>query len=248
MLTADDPHPVLFHRSEGAGDVLLTCEHGGRLVPRVLGDLGVAAEEMERHIAWDIGALALSQALLQRVSARLVSQRYSRLVIDCNRGPVSPDLVPAVSDETRIPANHDLSAEDVQARTAAIHTPFHDRITAEIAQDRPRLLVSIHSFTPVMGTEARTMHAGFLANRMPDVAHSFMASIGTAAPDLVLSLNEPYTVDDISDFTVPVHGEGNGLPHVLVEVRNDQLQDEGGISRWADLLAIAISNVEGDAR
>ncbi len=244
MLTADDPSPVLFDRSPGPGHVLLTCEHGGRAVPRALGDLGVAAADMQRHIAWDIGALDLSLALLAHVSARLVSQRFSRLVIDCNRGPASPDLIPTVSDETHVPGNRDLSQADVGARTAAIHTPFHDRIAAEIAGERPRLLVSIHSFTPMMGQQRRQMHAGFLANRMPEVAERFMASIGAAAPELVLSMNEPYTVDDISDYTVPVHGEGNRLPHVLVEVRNDQLQDPAGISRWADLLAIAIREVE----
>ncbi|MDF1736726.1 MAG: N-formylglutamate amidohydrolase [Minwuia sp.] len=244
MLTADDPAPVLFERSPGAGGVLLTCEHGGRAIPRALGDLGVAAADMQRHIAWDIGALALSQALLQRVSARLVSQHFSRLVIDCNRGPASPDLIPAISDETHVPGNRNLSQSEIQARTSAIHTPFHDCIAAEIVRDRPRLLVSIHSFTPVMGQDRRRMHAGFLANRMPEVAARFMTAIGAAAPELVLSLNEPYTVDDISDYTVPVHGEGNRLPHVLVEVRNDQLQDPAGISRWADLLAIAIRDVE----
>lgn len=244
MLTADDPEPVLFQGSPGGGKILLTCEHGGQLVPRALGDLGVSAADMQRHIAWDIGALALSQALLENVSARLVSQRFSRLVIDCNRGPASPDLIPTVSDETHVPGNRDLSPTEVGARTAAIHAPFHDRIAAEIARDRPRLLVSIHSFTPVMGQQCRHMHAGFLANRMPEVAERFMATIGAAAPELVLSMNEPYTVDDISDYTVPVHGEGNRLPHVLVEVRNDQLQDPAGIRRWADLLAIAIRDVE----
>ena len=248
MLTADDPQPVLFHRSAGPAGVLLTCEHGGRLIPRVLGDLGIASADMDRHIAWDIGALDLSQAILERVSGRLVSQRFSRLVIDCNRGPASPDLIPDISDETHVPGNRDLSATDVQARTAAIHTPFHARVAAEIAGDRPALLVSVHSFTPVMGTDRRAMHAGFLANRMPAAAHRFMASIGRAAPDLVLSLNQPYTVDDISDYTVPVHGEGNGLPHVLVEVRNDQLQDPAGIARWADLLTLAIRDMEDEAR
>ena len=244
MLTADDPEPVLFQGSAGGGEILLTCEHGGQLVPRALGNLGVSAADMQRHIAWDIGALALSQALLENVSARLVSQRFSRLVIDCNRGPASPDLIPTVSDDTPVPGNRDLSQTDIGARTAAIHTPFHDRIAAEIARDRPRLLVSIHSFTPMMGQQRRHMHAGFLANRMPEVAERFMATIGAAAPELVLSMNEPYTVDDISDYTVPVHGEGNRLPHVLVEVRNDQLQDPASIRRWAGLLAIAIRDTE----
>lgn len=199
---------------------------------------------MDRHIAWDIGAMALSLALMKRVSGRLVAQHYSRLVIDCNRGPQSPDLVPSISDGTHIPANTALSAPDIDARMAAIHAPFHARIAGEIQQLRPALLVSIHSFTPVMTGVARPMHAGFLSNRMPAVSDCFMASFGRHAPDLVVAQNAPYEVDDISDFTVPVHGEANGLPHVLVEVRNDQLQDEQGIERWADLLARAIDDVE----
>ena len=96
----------------------------------------------------------------------------------------------------------------------------------------------------MMGQQRRHMHAGFLANRMPEMAERFMATIGAAASELVLSMNEPYTVDDISDYTVPVHGEGNRLPHVLVEVRNDQLQDPASIRRWAGLLAIAIRDTE----
>ncbi len=248
MLTAADADPVLFHRAEdggaGKGHVLLTCEHGGRAIPSALGDLGIAATEMDRHIAWDIGAMALSLALMQRVSGRLVAQHYSRLVIDCNRGAVSPDLIPAVSDGTYIPANADLSTGESSARMAAIHAPFHARIAHEIQQLRPRLLVSIHSFTPVMAGVARPMHAGFLANRMPEISDRFTASFARHAPELIVAQNAPYAVDDISDYTVPVHGEQNRLPHVLVEVRNDQLQDRQGVERWADLLAKAIHDLE----
>ncbi len=248
MLTAADADPVLFHRARAdgtdGGRILLTCEHGGRAIPSALADLGIPAAEMDRHIAWDIGAMALSLALMHRVSGRLVAQHYSRLVIDCNRGPVSPDLVPDVSDGTHIPANKGISQAGIDARMAAIHAPFHARIAAEIRHQRPALLVSIHSFTPVMAGVSRPMHAGFLANRMPAVSDRFMASFARHAPELTVAQNAPYAVDDISDFTVPVHGEANRLPHVLVEVRNDQLRDEQGIERWADLLALAIHDVE----
>lgn len=246
MLTATDADPVLFHRTGSKGGILLTCEHGGRAIPSGLGDLGVPAAEMDRHIAWDIGAMSLSLALMKRISARLVAQHYSRLVIDCNRGHQSPDLIPAVSDGTRIPANARLSAAEINARMTAIHAPFHARIADEIQQHRPTLLVSIHSFTPVMAGVRRPMHAGFLANRMPQVSDGFMASFARHAPELVVAQNAPYEVDDISDYTVPVHGEANRIAHVLVEVRNDQLQDENGIERWADLLARAIDDVEAN--
>jgi predicted N-formylglutamate amidohydrolase len=248
MLTATDADPVLFHNAgsdtPNDGRILLTCEHGGRAIPSGLGDLGVCAAQMDRHIAWDIGAMALSLALVKRVSARLVAQRYSRLVIDCNRGPISPELIPVVSDGTHIPANAGISATAINARTDAIHAPFHARIAKEIRQLRPALLVSIHSFTPNLAGVVRPMHAGFLANRMPDVSERFMASFARQAPELTVAQNAPYEVDDFSDYTVPVHGESNCLPHVLVEVRNDQLRDDRGIERWADLLSKAINDVE----
>ncbi|WP_417516593.1 N-formylglutamate amidohydrolase [Minwuia sp.] len=237
MLSSDDPHPVIAYNAGGDGPVLITCEHAGRETPSALGDMGVPATDWGRHIAWDIGALDLARAVSDRLDARLIAQRYSRLVIDCNRAHISPELVPTASDGTAIPANADLSDADRTARIAAIHTPFHDRIAAEIERQRPALIFAVHSFTPHMNGADRPWHAGFLANRMPEAAEAMVRISAGRAPYFRFALNEPYTVDDVSDYTLPVHGEQNGIPHALVEIRNDQLASDAGIEFWADHLA-----------
>ncbi|WP_416899142.1 MAG: N-formylglutamate amidohydrolase [Minwuia sp.] len=241
MLHIDDPDPVLTHNIDAAGPVLITCEHAGRATPAALGDMGVGPADWERHIAWDVGAFDLSKALAERLQARVVAQAYSRLVIDCNRALIAPDLTPEVSDGTEIPANRDLSETAKAARIGAIHAPYHDRIAAEIERARPELLLSIHSFTPEMNGESRPWHAGFLANREPATAETLLAIASGREPYLTFAYNEPYTVDDISDFTIPVHGEKGGIPHALIEIRNDQLGTPGGIDYWADLLAGAVN-------
>jgi predicted N-formylglutamate amidohydrolase len=240
MLNENDPAPVLQHNRDATGPVLFTCEHAGRATPAVLGDMGVSDADWERHIAWDVGALALAESLADRMGCRLISQRYSRLVIDCNRALISPELIPEASDRTVVPANEAISDAERQSRIDAIHAPFHDCVAAEIERQRPRLIFPVHSFTPRMNDQDRPWHGGFLANRMPEAAESLLMATAGRAPYLNFALNEPYTVDDISDYTVPVHGEQNAIPHALVEVRNDQLLHESGIEFWADLLGRAI--------
>ncbi len=243
MLHETEPAPFTTHRPSRHGPVLLTCEHAGREIPASLGDLGVPAAEMERHIAWDIGALELARALSETLQARLVASRYSRLVVDCNRSLRAPDLMPAVSDGTHVPANRAIEAEDRQRRIDALHRPYHQAIEDEIDSDRPLLLVAVHSFTPRMNGSDRPWHCGFLANRRPQHAEKLLAAVAQRAPALRLAVNEPYTVDDISDYTIPVHGEQGGIPHVLVEMRNDQLTDDRRFAEWVTLLTAAIGDV-----
>lgn len=240
MLNENDPAPVLLHNHDATGPVLFTCEHAGRATPSILGDMGVSEADWERHIAWDVGAQALAELLADRMGCRLISQRYSRLVIDCNRALISPELTPEVSDGTEIPANKAILDAEKRLRIDAIHTPFHDCVGAEVKRLRPRLIFPVHSFTPHMNGQNRPWHCGFLANRMPEAAEALLAAAAGRAPYLNFALNEPYTVDDVSDYTVPVHGEQNGIPHALVEVRNDQLLHASGIEFWADLLGGAI--------
>lgn len=241
MLARNDPDPVISLNEDAAGPVLLTCEHAGRLTPGALGGMGVAAADWDRHIAWDVGALALAKSLSRALDARLIAQRYSRLVIDCNRALIAPDLIPEISDGTTIPGNRDLTAEARAARVEAIHRPYHDCIAASIERRQPLFIFAVHSFTPVMNGAARPWHCGLLANRMPEAAEALLGIAQARAPFLHFALNEPYTVDDISDYTVPVHGERNGIPHALVEIRNDQLQSDEGVAFWSGLLAGAIT-------
>ncbi|MFP6759401.1 MAG: N-formylglutamate amidohydrolase [Alphaproteobacteria bacterium] len=241
LLEPTDPPPVTVINGNGASPFVLTCDHAGRVVPERLGDLGLSAAEMDRHIAYDLGAAALARRLSQRLDAPLVAQSYSRLVIDCNRNPDVAASIVGASDGTRIPANQGVSDADRGHRRAEIHAPYHAAITALLdtraAAARPAILFSVHSCTPVMNGFARPWHAGLLYNRDPRFSHVLMPLLAAAAADLNFAFNQPYTVNDEEDYTIPIHGEARGLVHGLVEIRNDQLADETGVERWAELLA-----------
>jgi predicted N-formylglutamate amidohydrolase len=240
LLGPADPDPVEVVNPHGGSVVLLVCEHAGRAIPSALRDLGIAVGELDRHIAYDIGAEGLARKLSERLDATLVLQRYSRLVIDCNRPCEAPDCMPAASDGTAIPANCAITDADRSRRLEEIHRPFHDAIGSLLDRregQRPTIIVTIHSFTPRLGNAARPWQIGVCFNRDGSFARKFMQAFQPANPEISAAYNEPYTVDDMSDYTIPVHAERRRLPHVLLEVRNDQLADDAGQQRWAGLIA-----------
>src|ERR1700742_107935 len=128
LLGASDVPPVLEQNAGGRSPFLLTCDHYGRLIPRVLGDLGLPESELTRHIAWDIGIAGVAEAVSKRLDAHLVAQRYSRLVIDCNRPPTAPSSIPIISEATTVPGNEGLARDDAEARRRQIFDPYHRRI------------------------------------------------------------------------------------------------------------------------
>lgn len=255
LLQAGDPVPVEWINSAGASTIFLTCEHAGRAVPRALGDLGIPAEEMDRHIAYDVGAEGVARGLAERLDAGLILQRYSRLVIDCNRPLEAKDCIVKQSDGTVIPSNADVSDRERQRRYVEIHQPLHEAIAVALDQrqatGRPLVLVSVHSFTPIMRATGavRDFELGLLYNRDARFAERLAETFGAANADVTVKLNAPYHVDDVSDYTIPVHGERRGIPHVLLEVRNDLINDARGQQEWADRLAgpllLAAENLEG---
>ncbi len=240
LLEPDEPPVFRVEREQGASPFFLTCDHGGRRLPRRLGDLGLPASELERHIAWDIGASAVTSLLAAALDAFAIHQTYSRLAIDCNRDPSVETSIVTVSELTEIPGNRGLSAEARRMRAAEIFEPYHRRITAELetrkAGERPTVLIAMHSFTPVFKGVARPWHVGVLYNRDPRFAHALKALL-EAEGDLVVGDNEPYAISDLSDYTIPVHGERRGLPHVEIEIRQDLIAETAGQRAWADRLA-----------
>src|SRR5580704_16679904 len=153
LLGSEDVPPVFEGNSAGRSPFLLTSDHYGRRIPRSLGDLGLPAGELTRHIAWDPGIAGVADALSKHLGAHLIAQRYSRLVIDCNRPPGVPSSIPRISEATIIPGNEALTREAAQARREAIFDPNHRRIAevieARLRNSMPTVLVSLHSFTPV---------------------------------------------------------------------------------------------------
>jgi predicted N-formylglutamate amidohydrolase len=240
LLGAGDPPVFTVHNGSGKSPWLLIADHAGQRVPRALHDLGLAQSELDRHIGWDIGIAGVTAQLAAALDAVAITQTYSRLVIDCNRPHASPTLIAERSDGTEVPGNAGLDAAQRQQRIDEIFAPYHARIVQELdarlAQARPTLLVAMHSFTPAMGGIARPWHAGVLYHRDSRLAHALRDAL-QAEGDLVVGDNQPYAVSDSSDYAVPVYGEGRGLPHVELEIRQDLIADEGGQLLWAQRLA-----------
>lgn len=240
LLTRDDPSPVAIHRAQGGSPFVLVCDHGGNLVPRRLGTLGLAQSELDRHIGWDIGIFETSRRLSDRLDAPLIAQLYSRLVIDCNRAPSVDSAMPAVSDGTAVPANQAIAPDEALMREAEIFRPYHDAVARmlddRLKAQRPAILIAMHSFTPHLSGRARPWHIGVLFNRDARLGRE-LAALLRQEEGLCVGVNEPYVVDMQNDYTIPVHGEGRGIPHVEIEIRQDQLADAAGWDRWAERLA-----------
>jgi predicted N-formylglutamate amidohydrolase len=240
LLDPDEPDPVIVDNEAGPSVFFLTCDHAGRAIPRRLGRLGLPEAETLRHIAWDIGIGAVGQGLSSLLDAACIRQTYSRLVIDCNRDPAVPSSIPEVSETTEIPGNRHLSDAARAARREAVFRPYHERIAAALdrraAAGRPTALIALHSFTPVFKGEVRRWHAAVLFNRDPRLAR-VLAALLRAEGGLVVGENEPYAVSDLTDYTVPVHGERRGLPHVEIEIRQDLVGESDGQAVWAERLA-----------
>lgn len=242
LIAEDEPGPVAVDRPAGTSPFLLIGDHAGNLVPRALAGLGLPGTELERHIGIDIGIRGVGAALSAALDATFIHQRYSRLVIDCNRKPDSTDAMAEVSDGTRVPGNVAMSATDRAARINEIFAPYHARIAAEIAARIDRgaapVLVALHSFTPRHGDfpAPRPWHIGVLWNRDDRLARPLIDAL-RGEGDLVVGINQPYGVSDELDYAVPVHAEARGLVHVEVEIRQDLIADEAGQAAWASRLA-----------
>jgi predicted N-formylglutamate amidohydrolase len=251
LLGEGDIPPVHEANAEGASPFLLIADHYGRVLPRGLGDLGVVEGELKRHIAWDIGIAGVTERLAKRLDAHLVAQRYSRLVIDCNRPPAAVSSIPVISEDTAIPRNEGISEHERDARRREIFEPYHHRIDAVINgrlhDKRSTVLVSLHSFTPVYAGVARPWHIGALYNRDTVLPHLLLKHL-RAESDLVVGDNEPYAVSDLTDYTIPVHGEARGLINTGIEIRQDLITDQSGQQQWAERLATILAEIEAELR
>ena len=240
LLGEADPPPVEVVRPGGASPFFLTCEHSGKAFPRRLGTLGVGPRDLERHITYDIGAAGVARGLSARLDAHLVLQRYSRLVVDCNRWPSAHDFIAKVSESTEIPGNQDVSEADARAREREIFLPYHDTIRAALDEreqsGRITVVVAVHSCTPVYHGVSRPWHVGVLYEHDPRFARILLGILQDEA-DLCVGDNEPYYMTSDKDYAVPVHGHGRGLPHVELEIRQDLITTEPGQEAWADRLA-----------
>jgi predicted N-formylglutamate amidohydrolase len=240
LLLEDEESPFIAVNDTGHSPYVLICEHASKRLPKRLGDLGLAAADLERHIAWDIGAENVARLLSRLIDAPLLLQRYSRLAYDCNRPPEAPDAIPAVSETTAIPGNARLSADERLARVCEIYRPFHDGISALLDRrstaGQRSILVSIHSFTPVYKGKERKVELGILHDRDTSLSSRLIKSF----PNVDARLNEPYGPKDGVLHSLNMHGWVRGLQHAMIEIRNDLISTERGQDEWAQRLSVPL--------
>jgi len=247
LLAGDEPPPVLATRRNGQSAFVIAVDHASRRIPRCLASLGLAQSDLERHIAWDIGALAVAQSVSASLDAPLIAQNYSRLVIDCNRRPGDPTSIPTISESTRIPGNLNLPAEQVCVRQREIFEPYHEHLSALLeeraAAGRRTILIVQHSMTDVFKGSRRAMHAAVLYNRDPRFAGCLLQALRSEA-GLIVGDNEPYSGKQEVGYTLPHHGERRGIPHVEVEIRQDLIQLASGQVEWSHRMTAALLAAE----
>ncbi len=240
ILMSDEPPAFSVLNEHGQSNVVLLCDHASNRVPKQFRGLGLDADQLASHIAWDIGALWVARYLSERLDAPLVFSNYSRLVIDCNRCLEREDLIPATSANIAIPANEQLTQEERLLRRIHFFDPYHKAIDALLSTrtSQTSLLLSIHSFTPFLHTQDRPWpiavcyeNDSVLSKRL---RIAMQAQLSEAVGD-----NEPYAVEEGIDYTLPIHGAKYDIPAIMLEIRQDEIATEIAANSWGETIAAA---------
>ncbi|PRH84353.1 N-formylglutamate amidohydrolase [Labrys okinawensis] len=239
------PDSAIVDNGRGRGEYVLVCEHASNFVPPRFGKLGLSDADLQRHIAWDPGALGVARVMARELDAPLVSCAVSRLVIDCNRDPSVFDAITLKSEGTVIPGNADLSDAERARRIQEVYEPFHAGVAAAVAAKRhagPAAIIGIHSFNPVYNGVQRPWHVGILFDRDESLSGPMIAALREDA-SLVVGVNEPYSPGDRVYHTLDRHGQSQGLPSVMIEIRNDLLATPNQQEEWGMKLATILKRI-----
>lgn len=227
---------------------LITCDHATNRVPDWVGggSLGIAPDDMQRHIAYDVGAAGLTKALADALNAPAILSDFSRLVIDPNRGADDPTLVMKLYDGTIIPANRRLNAEDVAERVRRLYQPYHDAQAALAARQADTVIVAVHSFTPCLkGRPPRPWQVGVLYSHVDArFSRCFLAQL-RAEPDLCVGENEPYS-GHLPGDSIDQHALRHDRHNTLIELRSDLIETGEGQRAWAGRLAPLLTRALAD--
>lgn len=231
----------LLRRGRQRG-LLLLCDHAGHAMPPELGRLGLDPRQVQRHIAWDPGALGVASELARIFDCDLLACLDSRLLADPNRAPQHPDLILAESDGIVVPGNAGLDQHARAARIARFHAPYHAAIGAELdareAEGVEPFLLAVHSFEPSFAGQRRPWPVGVLWKDDPRLARALCDRLEQQVRPV--GFNQPYDGHVVLGYTLEHHAIGRGLAQLLIEVRNDELDDHGGQLGWARRLADAL--------
>jgi predicted N-formylglutamate amidohydrolase len=231
---------IVAENPQGRGPFVILCDHASNRIPDAFQSFGFAEDALQTHIAWDRGALSVARILSAKLDAPLFWPDASRLIIDCNRAPDASSLIVTESEGRPVPANRVLSKEERSRRLDHIHAPYHDAIDSCLdrrrADRRPTALIAIHSFTPVYFGKARPWQVGILFDDDRRLADLLIGGF-ESDPALTVGVNEPYSPADGVYYTLRRHAQPQGLPSVMIEIRNDEIGDEASQRSWAEQLA-----------
>ncbi len=248
LIAANEGPPVEIVNPDGAGGIVLICEHAGNLVPRSLKALGVDHDVLESHVAWDPGAAPVARQMAAMLDAPLILQRFSRLVYDCNRPPDAESAMPTRSEIFDIPGNVGLTDAVRQTRTEAIYRPFRTSVAALLDRlvegGTSPAVVTIHSFTPTFHGKPRAVELGLLHDADHRLADA-MLDASADCSDLEIRRNEPYGPEDGVTHTLKVDAIARSLPNVMIEIRNDLVAEPRQQSAMAARLAGLVREAVG---
>ena len=246
-LLAEEGRPKPYRRIEGdlSLGLLILCDHAENTLPEAYGTLGLRSEDLHRHIAYDLGAAGVTEHLARALGAPALFTRFSRLLIDPNRGADDPTLIMQLSDGLIVPANVGLGEDEIDARVERFYRPYHravDRaIEAGIAAGKPPVVLAVNSFTQAWKGVPRPWHVSVLWDKDPRLALPLLEAL-RAFPDIEVGDNVPYS-GQLKGDTLYRHATARGLAHALIEVRQDLILAEAGQAEWGGRLAIALSQV-----
>ncbi|MCK0167883.1 N-formylglutamate amidohydrolase [Jannaschia sp. S6380] len=241
--------PVQIVNPDATGRWVVTCDHATNRVPPEVagGDLGIAPADMARHIAWDVGAAGVTRHLAARLGGTAVLSDFSRLVIDPNRGEDDPTLLMRLYDGTIIPANRHSDATERERRLELFHRPYHHALAEVLAARDDPVICSIHSFTPQLRNRPpRPWQVGVLFAGDRRLSDPLIARL-EADGSLCVGINEPYG-GHLPGDAMDRHALSTGRLHVLIELRNDLISDDGGQRHWAERLAPFLEAALEDVR
>ena len=233
-------------RPQGVGQFVIFCDHASNYVPPELSDLGLAREELNQHIAWDIGAAGVARELSNIFDATAVLSGVSRLVVDCNRHLEAEDLIPARSHGTIVPGNTNLTQEGRTTRVDRWFHPYHGAIESildgRVKQGASPIVLSVHSMTANLSGSPRPWQISLSSYRDRSLVEPLLAALRRPG-DIVVGDNEPYDLDPNVDFSTPFHALRRNLCHIQVEFRQDEIEEEAAQVAWAKRFAEALSEV-----
>ena len=239
-LDEDEPAAFELFNAEGSNELVLIADHASNRVPRCLHQLGLSEQVLSSHIAWDAGTFEVARHLSKLLDAPLILSNYSRLVIDCNRAASSVEAIAEVSDGVQIPGNIELSAEHIGSRVRTLYTPYHEAIESLLNSRKEfnKTMLSIHSFNTELQGIKRPWSIGVCYGHDPRLAQIMLPLLTELVPGPVGD-NQPYSIENNIDYSLPHHAGNRDLLHVMLEIRRDKIESQEGAYQFALLIQSA---------